>query len=60
MWGDWCPLCGRRFQANTLEELCQQILDHMEEKNGEKSECEKNFRPLEVALADDHYEKEVT
>lgn len=54
-WKDWCPLCGRRFEANSSEELYQQILDHMEEKDGEKSECERNFRPLEEALADDHY-----
>ena len=55
MFRDWCPLCGRRFQEETLDELFLQIIDHMEEKNGEKSECEKNFRPPNVVLADDHY-----
>ena len=55
MWKDWCPLCGRRFQADSPEDLVQQNLDHAEEKNGEMSECEKNFQPLETALADDHY-----
>lgn len=55
MWKDWCPLCGHRYEANTSEELIQQILDHAKGKDGEKSECEKNWRPFEEALADDHY-----
>lgn len=49
-WRDWCPLCGGRFTANTAEELCEIIIKHMEDGT-----CEKNFVPLEQALADDHY-----
>lgn len=48
---DWCPLCGRRFQANTTEELIQQIIDHIDD-----GLCERNFRPPDVAMRDDSYE----
>lgn len=51
MWKDWCPLCGRRFQADTPEELIEQITGHVDDGS-----CEKNFRPLDVALADSSYE----
>lgn len=54
-WRDWCPLCGRRFQAETAEEIYEQIMDHMESKDGKPSECQQNFRPLREVLADDHY-----
>lgn len=55
MFRDWCPLCGRRFQGDTPEGVIDQILKHMEEGEDGKSECEKNFRPLEEVLKDDHY-----
>lgn len=52
---DWCPLCGKRFQADTADELCEQIMQHLKEDSDGKSECEKNWRPLDVAVKDDHY-----
>ena len=56
MFKDWCPLCGRRFQGKTPNEVCNQILEHNKEgNNGEISECEKNFRPLEEVLKDSQY-----
>ena len=54
-WRDWCPLCGERFEGDSPGKLAQKILDHTKEKDGQKSRCEQNFRPFDVALADDHY-----
>ena len=55
MFHDWCPLCGARFQGETPEKVIELILKHLEEGEDGKSECEKNWRPLEIALKDDHY-----
>jgi len=55
MFVDWCPLCGKRFKAETPDELINLILKHLEEGEDGKSECEKNWKPLKEVLADDHY-----
>ena len=56
MFRDWCPLCGGRFQGDTPKEVIELIIAHTEEKNGNKSDCEKNWRLPEVVLKDDTYE----
>jgi len=55
IWKDWCPICGSRFEASSPEELTQKILDHLKEKDGQKSYCERHCRPFDVAPKDDHY-----
>lgn len=55
MFRDWCPLCGARFQGETPEEVIEQIIQHTEDGEDGKNECERNFKPLSVALKDDHY-----
>ena len=55
MFRDWCPLCGARFQGQTCQGVINQILKHLKEGKDGKSECERNWKPLEVALKDNHY-----
>lgn len=55
MFKDWCPLCGRRFQAETPQEVIDQILKHLEQDKDGKSKCERNWKSFERALRDDHY-----
>ena len=44
---DFCPLCGSRFYGDTPEEVYNQIINHCDDGT-----CEKNFRPLDIALSD--------
>jgi len=44
---DFCPLCGSRFFGNTLEEVYNLILKHIDDGT-----CERNFRPFDIALHD--------
>ena len=55
MFVDWCPLCGKRWQGETPDEVIDQIQKHLEEGKDGKSECKKNWQPFAVALKDDHY-----
>jgi len=55
MFKDWCPLCGARFQAETMEQLAKEIVEHTKEDEDGESECSRNFKPLSEALKDDHY-----
>ena len=55
MYKDWCPLCGKRFQEQTPEKVINQILGHLKEGKDGKSECENNWRPLDIVLKDYHY-----
>jgi hypothetical protein len=44
---DFCPLCGSRFYGDTPEEVYDLIAKHIDDGT-----CEKNFRPMEIALHD--------
>lgn len=50
MWKDWCPLCGMRFIAVTVEDLVALIIHHLDD-----GICENHFQPLQAALGDDHF-----